>query len=127
MYDTFVDRPTRIIHVPNLVSACRNASLQALLSGPFGGQGVPYCSAKGPPRWLGLHEHPLCHLLGLVLPSYQRRADKPHARTGKGRTLGKRLPMETKGKEKALGGFGAGNGDNAVSLASVGDMRERER
>jgi hypothetical protein len=36
------------------------------------------------------------------------------------------LPMETKGKEKALGGFGAGNGNNAVSLASIGDMRERE-
>jgi hypothetical protein len=34
--------------------------------------------------------------------------------------------METKGKEKALGGFGAGNENNAVSLASVGDMRERE-
>jgi hypothetical protein len=50
----------------------------------------------------------------------------PHALTGKGRTLGKRLPMETKGKGKALGGFGAGNGNNAVSLASVGDMRERD-
>jgi hypothetical protein len=34
--------------------------------------------------------------------------------------------METKGKGKALGGFGAGNGNNAVSLASVGDMRERD-
>jgi hypothetical protein len=34
--------------------------------------------------------------------------------------------METKGKEKTLGGFGAGNGNNAVSLASVGDMRERD-
>jgi hypothetical protein len=34
--------------------------------------------------------------------------------------------METKGKEKALGGFGAGNGNNAASLASVGDMRERD-
>jgi hypothetical protein len=34
--------------------------------------------------------------------------------------------METKGKEKALGGFDAGNGNNALSMASVGDMRERE-
>jgi hypothetical protein len=60
-----------------------------------------------------------------LLPAAGRQAPRPYReRPNSGEEVAN--GKERKGKEKALGGFGAGNGNNAVSLASIGDMRERE-